>query len=1011
MCAYVPVERCVYIAVEIDVACQRLMRTHWDDDRDGTLIQLADVRDLAAQDDVLGSLQELVGLDVSIDLCIGGWPCNNLSGYNRASGVNGRRGLDGSKSSLLFALSEVVTKLCAQPFFGSPCDDDGDPLPAMTKVTVVQKRQEFRATVIESVRRPEPSWTAAAPAAAADSDSGTRNHSAAILWYRVRFESVPEDDDSKDMWFPGDAVFTQSSVDDSGPAAINPEVTNTDASVSASSASADSETGKSLCAHCKESGSSTQDDETLLHCEGCYKHWHASCMRACHPAASQWERTDEGASSSEWARHWFCHECVHPVPTSRSIADASNVNRAATSSTTVVVGEDPDGIACNRCRRLDDAEQMILCDGCDEGFHMFCLDPPLKSIPEGDWLCPRCLSEYVASDMSGSAPQLRAEQSNPSGGDRPALSAEDLKEVELAVLQLTATVQRAAWRETLAIGDTCVCIDVNRVWYEARIVGSRGGGLPEQFVGSAAAGRYLVPHSIDSHAKGRGSSRQLLIHFAGWHQQWDEWVSVFSDRIQPAGSQSLKQSHSQSHGGGGGGTAQTAVNRTSRGKLAAGRLAEVLRKQRGAPLPVFEPEGLALEAELLAEEQWKDCRCYLGASAQVSAVLGAVIRTVEAIHLEERRIQAAHAAAATARALEVRRVAEAARRQAERDERDRLRLLAANKKRDEKIARSVASVLKRLVGRVVTDLRNETMAAQRLAREQEQLQRRLLNEERRRQQQQRHEALELTRAVRAALSAVVTAVELAARQEAEVSKALGNLLQRVERNLMERPTLALALSRGWLQEGQRLEVLWDDPTGIDASEAAAREDHSSRGSAPGQRWYAAKVLALPPPQALAQADWHQEEHQLVLAYPIDGTEYLLRKTLVPKTQSRRIFGICLYVYTRDSAGRYEEERFCSWAEIKKVECWLRSGGSNGGRPSADGLKGNKRVRSQAGSPAAKRSRPSLGDQDLAASALGASLVPLGGAATITTAEQQALTEENRELRKRNELMLAELQVC
>ena len=102
---------------------------------------------------------------------------------------------------------------------------------------------------------------------------------------------------------------------------------------------------------------------------------------------------------------------------------------------------------------------------------------------------------------------------------------------------------------------------------------------------------------------------------------------------------------------------------------------------------------------------------------------------------------------------------------------------------------------------------------------------------------------------------------------------------------MERPTLALALSRGWLQEGQRLEVLWDDPTGIDASEAAAREDHSSRGSAPGQRWYAAKVLALPPPQALAQADWHQEEHQLVLAYPIDGTEYLLRKTLVPKTQS------------------------------------------------------------------------------------------------------------------------------
>ena len=96
-----------------------------------------------------------------------------------------------------------------------------------------------------------------------------------------------------------------------------------------------------------------------------------------------------------------------------------------------------------------------------------------------------------------------------------------------------------------------------------------------------------------------------------------------------------------------------------------------------------------------------------------------------------------------------------------------------------------------------------------------------------------------------------------------------------------------------------------------------------------------------------------------------------------------------------------------------MECWLRGGGSKGGRPSATacGLKGKKRIRSQAGIPTAKRSRPALGNQCLAASALGASLVPLGGAATITTAEQQALIEENRELRQRNELMLAELQVC
>ncbi len=33
---------------------------------------------------------------------------------------------------------------------------------------------------------------------------------------------------------------------------------------------------------------------------------------------------------------------------------------------------------------------MIICDGCDHGYHGSCLDPPLKNPPD-DWHCPRCL--------------------------------------------------------------------------------------------------------------------------------------------------------------------------------------------------------------------------------------------------------------------------------------------------------------------------------------------------------------------------------------------------------------------------------------------------------------------------------------------------------------------------------------------------------------------------------------------------------------------------------------------
>ncbi|XP_034418900.1 bromodomain adjacent to zinc finger domain protein 1A isoform X2 [Cyclopterus lumpus] len=45
---------------------------------------------------------------------------------------------------------------------------------------------------------------------------------------------------------------------------------------------------------------------------------------------------------------------------------------------------------CRICRRKGDADNMLLCDGCDRGHHTHCLRPRLKSVPEGDWFCPDC---------------------------------------------------------------------------------------------------------------------------------------------------------------------------------------------------------------------------------------------------------------------------------------------------------------------------------------------------------------------------------------------------------------------------------------------------------------------------------------------------------------------------------------------------------------------------------------------------------------------------------------------
>jgi bromodomain adjacent to zinc finger domain protein 1A len=45
---------------------------------------------------------------------------------------------------------------------------------------------------------------------------------------------------------------------------------------------------------------------------------------------------------------------------------------------------------CRVCRRKGGDEYMLLCDGCDHGYHTYCLRPPIYDIPDGDWFCNNC---------------------------------------------------------------------------------------------------------------------------------------------------------------------------------------------------------------------------------------------------------------------------------------------------------------------------------------------------------------------------------------------------------------------------------------------------------------------------------------------------------------------------------------------------------------------------------------------------------------------------------------------
>jgi [histone H3]-trimethyl-L-lysine4 demethylase len=49
------------------------------------------------------------------------------------------------------------------------------------------------------------------------------------------------------------------------------------------------------------------------------------------------------------------------------------------------------GTRCESCGEPGNAYSLALCDGCEHGYHPQCIDPPLRSIPQSDWFCPRCL--------------------------------------------------------------------------------------------------------------------------------------------------------------------------------------------------------------------------------------------------------------------------------------------------------------------------------------------------------------------------------------------------------------------------------------------------------------------------------------------------------------------------------------------------------------------------------------------------------------------------------------------
>ncbi|XP_059625436.1 histone-lysine N-methyltransferase ATXR6 [Cornus florida] len=63
-------------------------------------------------------------------------------------------------------------------------------------------------------------------------------------------------------------------------------------------------------------------------------------------------------------------------------------------STTSRSKRDYTDTCCERCGSGDFADELLLCDKCDRGFHLFCIRPILVSVPKGSWFCSSCSNHH-----------------------------------------------------------------------------------------------------------------------------------------------------------------------------------------------------------------------------------------------------------------------------------------------------------------------------------------------------------------------------------------------------------------------------------------------------------------------------------------------------------------------------------------------------------------------------------------------------------------------------------------
>uniref|UniRef100_A0A8C3VYK3 PHD and ring finger domains 1 n=1 Tax=Catagonus wagneri TaxID=51154 RepID=A0A8C3VYK3_9CETA len=122
---------------------------------------------------------------------------------------------------------------------------------------------------------------------------------------------------------------------------------------------------------------------------------------------------DQAVGTPENCAHYFCLDCIvewsknaSSCPVDRAVfkcicirarLGGKILKKMPVENARLGEHDDEDPTFCEVCGRSDREDRLLLCDGCDAGYHMECLEPPLQEVPVDEWFCPECAASGAAS--------------------------------------------------------------------------------------------------------------------------------------------------------------------------------------------------------------------------------------------------------------------------------------------------------------------------------------------------------------------------------------------------------------------------------------------------------------------------------------------------------------------------------------------------------------------------------------------------------------------------------------